>query len=300
MHINAAGIDIADTTDGRKGIPLTGSFPFTSGLGRIIFPAGEVLFAATGLFPANVAAGAETGCMKLEYSRGSESSGSRVFVDSLTFEVLDEGDRVVDASLIIDALRVSDEDGEIASSWRVAAGCLEVSLGDTVAVGENETRVLTLSVTSAEKPPVKAMSLRIVSGDAISCRDEATGGPVAIAAASGAFPFGSGKAAILAREIEAAFSNYPNPFVAGSGRTTITFYMPAEGRANIRVFTITGEPVRTIAENELLAAGLHQEFSWDGRNGSGNTVLSGVYYLVLKISAGAGDYTLKRKVALVQ
>ncbi len=282
LQINAAGIVVADTTDGRENIPLTGSFPVASGLGTVIFPAGSVSFAAAGLFPANMAAGVETGCMRLEFSRGAELTGSRVFVDGLAFEVLDEGDRLVDPTGVIGALRIHDERGDIDASWQAAGGRLAVSFVDTVSIGDGETRSFTLSVASAASPPVKALSLRIVSPGAIACRDEATGGTVSVTAVSGAFPFGSGKAAILSRDIEASFSNYPNPFVAGGGRTTITFYMPEDGNATLRVFTITGEPVRTIVDGGALAAGLHQEFSWDGKNGNGNTVLNGVYFLVLE------------------
>ncbi len=300
MHVNAAGIDVVDATDGRSGIPLIGSFPIASGLGTIVFPAGQVLFGAAGLFPANIAAGVETDCMRLVFTRQDESSGSRVFIEGFTLEALDENERVIDPSLVIDALRIDDESGEIASTWRIIDDRIDVAFVDTAIVDENATRVYTLAIASAAHPPVKALSLRISSPGAISCRDEATGGPVSVAPAAGAFPFSSGKTAVLPRDIETAFSNYPNPFVAGSGKTTITFYMPDEGRASVRVFTITGELVRTIVDNESFAAGLHQELSWDGKNGNGSMVLNGVYYLVLKVSAGGRDYTFKRKVALVQ
>lgn len=300
LHVNAAGIDVADTTDGREDIPLTGSFPVTSGLGTIIFPAGGLLFAAEGLLPANMAQGVQTECMGLEFSRGDESSGSQVFVEGLTLEVLDEGDRIVDPAGVIGALRISDESGEIATSWNAVDGRIAVSFVDTVAVGENETRSLALAITSVANPTVKALSLRIAAPEAVSCRDEATGGTVTVSAASGAFPFGSGKTAVLSQDLESAFSNYPNPFIAGSEKTTITFFMPGGGKASVRVFTITGEPVRTIVDAGSLAAGLHQEFSWDGRNGNGTLVMNGVYYLVLKVSADGRDYTFKRKVALVQ
>ncbi len=300
MHVNAAGIDVVDATDGRSGIPLIGSFPIVSGLGTIVFPAGQVLFGATGLLPANISAGVETECMRLVFTRQDEFSGSRVFIEGFTLEVLDENDQVIDPSLVIGALRIDDESGEIASTWRIIDDRIDVAFADTVSIGDNETRAFTLAIATTANPPAKALSLRIASPEAISCRDEATGGPVSVAPAAGAFPFNSGKAAVLPRDIETAFSNYPNPFVAGSGKTTITFYMPDKGRASVRVFTITGEPVRTIVDNESFAAGLHQELSWDGKNGNGNMVLNGVYYLVLKVSAGGRDYTFKRKVALVQ
>jgi hypothetical protein len=300
MHVNMTGIDVVDATDGRSGIPLVGSFPLASGVGTVMVPAGDMLFGADGLLPANVAAGTESPCMRLIFTRQDASAASRVLVEGFTLEALDENDQMIDPSLVVAALRVDGESGAIPAAWQAVDGRIEVALSDPPAVGENATFACVLSITSAAHPPVKALSLRVFSSGAIRCRDEETGGAVAVVPGSGAFPFNSGKAAILAQDVEASFSNYPNPFVAGTETTRIVFYMPDRGNASLRVFTVAGEPVRAIIENELLAAGLHQEFTWDGKNGRGNTVLNGVYFLVLKISAGGRDYSFKRKVALVQ
>ena len=300
MQVNPAGLRITDATDGRSAINITGAFPVTSGIGRIIFPAAQVLFDADGLLPANVAVGEENDCMRFRFVRQNDSSGSRVFFERIVLDVLGEDDRAIDPSRVIEALRLDGASGEIASSWAVEGGRLVVTIRDTVAIGENETRELVLRIATVAAPDVKMFSLRVAGPSDVVCRDEATGGATGVVAGSGAFPYGSGRAALLARDIEASFSNYPNPFVAGTEKTTITFYMPVEGLASLRVFTVTGEPVRTIVDRAQLKVGLHQEFSWDGRNGAGNAVLNGVYYLLLKVDSGSKDYTLKRKVALVR
>jgi hypothetical protein len=300
MHVNAGGLRISDATDGRSIIDLVGSFPIASGIGRIIFPAAQVFFSADGLLPANIAAGEESDCMRWRFARRNESSGSRVFVERLVLEVLDEADHVVDPSRLIGAVRIEGPAGDIASSWTVENELLVIMPVDTFAVDEDEARECVLRIGTLAHPAVKLFSIRVAGPIDVSCRDEATGEAVTVAPDSGSFPFGSGRAALLAPDIETAFSNYPNPFVAGVEKTTITFYLPAEGRVSVRVFTITGEPVRTIIENEQLSAGLHQEYSWDGKNGGGVTVLNGVYYLLLKVTVGGREYTFKRKVALVQ
>ncbi|MCX5753004.1 MAG: hypothetical protein NTW97_05080 [Candidatus Krumholzibacteria bacterium] len=300
MQVHPAGLGIIDATDGRSAIDVTGAFPVTSGIGRIIFPAAQTLFDADGLLPANIAVGGENDCLRLRFVRRNDSSGSRVFVERIVLDVLGEDDRAVDPSGVIETLRIVGASGEIASNLTIEGGRLVVAMPDTVAIVENETLEIVLKVATVASPAVRMFSLRVADASDVVCRDEATGGATGVVAGSGAFPYGSGRAALLGRDIRTSFSNYPNPFVAGSERTTITFYMPADGCASLRVFTVTGEPVKTIAERAQLRAGLHQEYSWDGTNGNGNAVLSGVYYLLLKVDSGGRDFTFKRKVALVR
>ena len=67
-------------------------------------------------------------------------------------------------------------------------------------------------------------------------------------------------------------TNHPNPF---NPSTTITFSLPAPGKASLTVYDITGRKVRTLF-SERMAAGSHSVL-WDGRDDSGRAVSSGVY-----------------------
>ncbi|MCK4532606.1 T9SS type A sorting domain-containing protein [bacterium] len=74
--------------------------------------------------------------------------------------------------------------------------------------------------------------------------------------------------------------NYPNPFDPHQGTTTIQFYMNGEGKAKIKIYTLTGNLVR---EWDVEAqAGINSAFQWDGRDKDGNMVANGTYLCLVK------------------
>ena len=70
--------------------------------------------------------------------------------------------------------------------------------------------------------------------------------------------------------------NRPNPFCP---ETRMSFTMPAEGRAELRVYSVGGRLVRTLIDGPM-TAGPHT-VTWDGRDASGREVASGVYFCAL-------------------
>jgi hypothetical protein len=77
---------------------------------------------------------------------------------------------------------------------------------------------------------------------------------------------------------------YPNPFRPAKGHTQMHFTQLPEG-APLRLFTLAGELVRELPTDN---AG---EAVWDGRNGGGELVVSGVY--LVHIRYGSETQTLK-------
>jgi hypothetical protein len=69
------------------------------------------------------------------------------------------------------------------------------------------------------------------------------------------------------------FRNVPNPF---NPTTTISYYLPYESQARIDVFDINGALVHQLLDN-FQPEGLHA-VSWNGRNGRGETVSTGIYF----------------------
>ncbi|MFC1725562.1 putative Ig domain-containing protein [candidate division KSB1 bacterium] len=69
------------------------------------------------------------------------------------------------------------------------------------------------------------------------------------------------------------FHNYPNPF---NLHTKIKVQIPERGDLSIVIFNALGQRIRTIYRNSI-NAGTHT-FTWDSRNGAGETVSSGVYF----------------------
>jgi hypothetical protein len=66
--------------------------------------------------------------------------------------------------------------------------------------------------------------------------------------------------------------NSPNPF---NPSTTLSFTLPQSGKAELAVYSITGQKIRTLL-NGPISAGAHS-VTWDGRDDSGKLVSSGVY-----------------------
>jgi hypothetical protein len=85
--------------------------------------------------------------------------------------------------------------------------------------------------------------------------------------------------------------NFPNPF---NPATTIRFGLPKTERVTLKVYTLLGEELVTLVD-EQKAAGYHVAI-WDGRNQAGNVVVSGVYIYRLR----AGNVVVTKKMALVR
>jgi hypothetical protein len=86
-------------------------------------------------------------------------------------------------------------------------------------------------------------------------------------------------------------SNSPNPF---NPSTTISFSLSAPGKAELAVYSATGQKVRTLVSGNK-TAGTHSVV-WDGRDDSGKPVSSGVYLSRLI----AGKQTVTGKMLLLR
>lgn len=74
--------------------------------------------------------------------------------------------------------------------------------------------------------------------------------------------------------------NYPNPF---NPATTINFALPAKSSVTLNIYNASGQLVRTLV-NDTRDAGYHS-VRWDGTNGNGESVSSGVYFYTLTTDA---------------
>ena len=93
----------------------------------------------------------------------------------------------------------------------------------------------------------------------------------------------AGKTAFVDEQIENAQGtpedfvleqNFPNPF---NPETAIRFGLPQQSVVTIKIFDLAGHEVTTLLDRAELPAGRHQRV-WDGRDGHGRTVESGIYF----------------------
>lgn len=74
--------------------------------------------------------------------------------------------------------------------------------------------------------------------------------------------------------------NYPNPF---NPETDISFNLPQRTHVSFTVYNLLGQRVRILMNGEM-DSGFHT-IHWDGRDESGNSVASGIYFYRLKTQA---------------
>ena len=90
--------------------------------------------------------------------------------------------------------------------------------------------------------------------------------------------------------------NYPNPF---NPETWIPYRLAEDAFVTLTIYDGTGQAVRTIDVGHQIAA-VYEDRSkavyWDGRNGLGEQVTSGVYFYHLS----AGDYSATRKMLILK
>ena len=79
-------------------------------------------------------------------------------------------------------------------------------------------------------------------------------------------------------------SPFPNP--ARNDRVTIRFDLPVAQPVSAEVLDVAGHRVRTLALDRQLTAG-RQSLAWDGRDGAGALLTSGVYFICVRTGANA-------------
>ncbi len=77
------------------------------------------------------------------------------------------------------------------------------------------------------------------------------------------------------------YQSFPNPLNGASLQTVIRCELPQPGFAELRVYNLLGQVVRTLQQT-LLPAGFH-EIAWDGRDEQGRAVAAGVYLYRLHV-----------------
>ncbi len=87
------------------------------------------------------------------------------------------------------------------------------------------------------------------------------------------------------------YGNYPNPF---NPETTVTFGLSESSEIELNIYDMKGSLVRTLAEGTYKAG--NHSINWDGKNGRGYSLSSGIYYISLK----AGGRTFVHKSLMVK
>lgn len=96
---------------------------------------------------------------------------------------------------------------------------------------------------------------------------------------------------ILRPTVTALTGNYPNPF---NPTTTISFSLAEAGYVSIEIYNTRGQLVKILVNTELENA--YHEIVWNGKDNSGKTAASGIYFYKMK----ASSFTSTKKMVLMK
>ncbi|MFH1681342.1 MAG: DNRLRE domain-containing protein [Candidatus Eisenbacteria bacterium] len=252
-------------------------------------------FADLRLPPTTVGGAAVEEAARLRFAPSGGSEAAAVRLSGLRILVEDSGGDPIDPSeALAGATLASDRGGETVQAALDAEGLL-FSFEPPFVISPGETLGLAVDLVIAETPAVSSFRIRLPLEDVVI----ADGNPAVRRAEGHPGTNPSATTHLAEKTFAASLRNYPNPFAPGREETTIAFYSRARGRAVIRVYTGLGLAVRSW-EQRIESPGL-VETRWDGRNGDGREVLSGVYLASVEVlyDDGKRDHEI-HKIAAVR
>ncbi|MDP8267359.1 MAG: FlgD immunoglobulin-like domain containing protein [Candidatus Tenebribacter davisii] len=89
--------------------------------------------------------------------------------------------------------------------------------------------------------------------------------------------------------------NYPNPF---NPTTNIDFSIKEDSYVSLQIYNVKGQIVKTLVADDM-QAGFHN-IVWNGKNESGKSVSSGIYFSKFESEHENGDYTSVKKMILLK
>jgi murein DD-endopeptidase MepM/ murein hydrolase activator NlpD len=89
--------------------------------------------------------------------------------------------------------------------------------------------------------------------------------------------------------------NYPNPF---NPDTKIQYSIPADCKVELKIYNIKGQLVRTLIDEKKIKG--KYAVIWDGKNYTGNSVSSGIYFYYLETQSQEGTSISTKKMILLR
>jgi hypothetical protein len=308
VNVAASGIGAMDAN---LMLPVTvaaasgAEFPLSSGLGQLVLPARTLAVAFADAMPPVLAAdGGAIRPATLTLRNDAGASAGDIRVGSLVIRAADGAGNEIDLGSVASSVSAWLGESMWAEHVDLSPTDARATLvaADTLTLAPDDPQPLAIDVTL--RPGATANGLRI------GVRDEdigvvQPGSPLLSISLLGedgqSFPFWTATGNFGGTTLADSYSNFPNPFAAGREPTTIAFYLPRPGAVSLKVYTLRGEIVRTLLAGEPLGTGLHQDLTWDGRNGGGNVVTNGTYVAEIAVQwDDGGSERLLRKMAVVR
>jgi len=307
LQLTVQGADI-HAVDANVGTPVEIQpepgqiLPLVSGLTELESPPRMITVGLTSSMPATVAPDSQwIGAGTLTLQNPTAGGAGAITVTAITikaadreFTSLDLGRVVKDVALVRNGVTVASGLGLSADSTTA-----RLTFPGQLVIDPAQSTALELRVRLQDAPEDNGVRLGF---DASSIEVEQPSGALLLIevrpAAGKSFPMWTEATSLSPASLDASYSNFPNPFAAGRENTTFAFYLPQPGRVTLRIWTPRGDEVRTLIDEDR-PAGMYQSDLWDGRNGSGVSVVNGVYVAELEVRFDGGkSRRLLRKIGV--
>ena len=196
---------------------------------------------------------------------------------------------------------VNAEDHQVLAELSSPPAKSEVLLDFTVlhadTIRDSDEFRVALLVDVLDEPVNADFQLTIDSASAVIARDALSRYRLLLADSTekriSVLAYSSGAVVLIDQKLEASFCNYPNPFgTSARPETRFVYYLQQSSDLELKIFTLTGDLVfswdfKKAEHPAETSAGLHDgDIYWDGRNGLGQRVMSGVYLAYLSVDGG--------------
>ena len=88
--------------------------------------------------------------------------------------------------------------------------------------------------------------------------------------------------------------SYPNPADLNKYQVTIEFNLDRNAKISVQIYTILGELVKSLAEDEFFLKGFEYKKYWDGTNDIGLKVVNGVYLIKVEMKPVDGSRPIRK------
>ena len=308
LMVTPAGIIARDANTGSPvtAAPAPGAeLPILSGLGQIESPARLLSVGLDSHMPAVLAADgvlARAGTIVL--ANDDSTSAGAIMVDHMRVRAADRAFAPLALGAVAERIEARVDGVLWAQSAGLTADSTTATLvaGAALAVEASRPRSIELQFVPRGGAPGNGVRLGCDRADIGVVQPSSALLAVAVQPRSGAaFPLWTSAGGLTPADLSGSYSNFPNPFAAGRGATTVVYFLRTAAHVSLEILTARGDGVITVLRDEAKSPGLHQEDTWDGRNGRGETVYNGVY--IARLTARYEDGTsesLMRKMAVVR
>jgi len=227
-----------------------------------------------------------------------------IVVRSITFRAKDRDGNALTASGVLSDPRLMIGSTRPAQSAAFSADQVTITLTNGVTLTSSapgNTATLSLRSDIVENLSVNELQIQLASAaDLVAQQPADTTRAVYAQALADTYPMSTSTVPLQAINLKDSFTNFPNPFRPTVGPTRLTYWLEQAGTVDLRVFSLSGTPVRKLVTGAARPAGLNALDTWDGRNDSGQMVLNGVYLVVLETDVSGKKTTAKRYVAVAK